>query len=172
MLFDIQSDRSMRGIRKMYRRITIALFVAGVLVAGYGIFANSTAQASHCRNSNDSATLAANPELLKLGCNEASQPVAVDLEALRQFYAQEWAVEADTTDPSPQVQPVSNPIGVPVTVDLEALRELYELPVTVDREALREFFAQEWTVEADTIDSISSVEPANVVKERTNYSGR
>ena len=57
----------------MYRKIAFALIVVGVLVAGHGIFTNSTAHASHCANDNDSAYLAANPELLKVAtCSEVT----------------------------------------------------------------------------------------------------
>ena len=55
----------------MYKKIAIALIVVGVLVAGYGMFTNSTAHASHCTI--DGISPVANPELLKLNyCGDAT----------------------------------------------------------------------------------------------------
>ena len=244
-----QHNHTSKEENKMYSRISIAFIVVGLFVAGFGMFNSSvTRAASHCVGYS-SATLAANPELLKINCsevtaeaetnvqrafeasaaryramaeyyagteatnlqraneaysarysglaefytagdvttdssylasnpelnavrgytgaieNEGSQPVTFDLEALREFFAHEWTIEADTIDPSPLMQPVSNGIEMTEADFLAANPELKIVrrytgaienkgsqPVTFDLEALREFYSQEWTVEADTID--------------------
>lgn len=56
----------------MYSRITIALVVVGLLVGGFGIFNSSVSQAAPPCIANSGATLAANPELLKISCIEVS----------------------------------------------------------------------------------------------------
>lgn len=43
------------------------------------------------------------------------RPVRFDIEGLRQTFFQDWASEADTTDPSPLTQPLSNIIEPPAT---------------------------------------------------------
>jgi len=49
--------------------MVVALIVAGLLVAGYGIFAGSTAQAAlPC----DGSSVTDNPELLKVTCSEVT----------------------------------------------------------------------------------------------------
>lgn len=59
----------------------------------------------------NSAFLAANPELNVVRGHtgaiekQGSRPVTADLEALREFYANEWTVEADAIDPKPLVTP-------------------------------------------------------------------
>jgi hypothetical protein len=67
-----QHNHTSKEENKMYSRISIALIVVGLFVAGFGIFNSSvTRAASHCVGYS-SATLAANPELLKINCNEVT----------------------------------------------------------------------------------------------------
>lgn len=53
----------------MYRKMVVALIIAGLLVTGYGIFADSTAQAAAPCDGN---SMVDNPELLKVTCSEVT----------------------------------------------------------------------------------------------------
>jgi len=68
-----QHNCSSKEENKMYSKISVALIIVGLLVAGFGVFNNSVAQAAPpCGVYADSAQLAANPELLKISCREVT----------------------------------------------------------------------------------------------------
>jgi hypothetical protein len=72
---------------KMYSRISIALIVVGLLVAGYGIFNNSVTRAAPPCVTYNSATLAANPELLKIGCHEVTDEAEPNVQRSNEAYS-------------------------------------------------------------------------------------
>jgi hypothetical protein len=79
----------------MYSRISIAFIVVGLLVAGFGIFNNSVTRAAPPCVAHSSATLAANPELLKISCSEVTVEAETNVQRAFQASAARYRAMAE-----------------------------------------------------------------------------
>ena len=79
----------------MYSRISIALIVVGLLVAGFGVFDNSVTRAAPPCVTHNSATLAANPELLKIGCHEVTGEAETNVQRANEAYSDRYSDQAE-----------------------------------------------------------------------------
>ena len=82
-----QHNHTSKEENKMYSRISIAFIVVGLFVGGFAIFNSSVTQAAPPCATYSSATLAANPELLKINCNEVTVEAETNVQRANEAYS-------------------------------------------------------------------------------------